>query len=854
MHPQLFFLKDMLSAPHFRDALNAIPAAVFVKDEESRIVLMNRGCEEQWGMSFDKICGTNGSHLFPRQQMDWFLAKDRELFRSGRQVECEEPYWSAKRKENRIGYTVKKPFFDSTGKPQYLVGITIDITERKNAETQLRMSDDKLRELFELAPIGIALNDFRGHFIEFNDAFLRICGYSADELRALDYWAVTPKEYAEQDALQLQSLAQRGCYGPYYKEIRHKDGTRIPVQLNGVRIYDADGRPYVWSIVEDISKQKRLEETMKLASLIYQSSSEGILVTDEHNAIVDVNPAFTRMTGYELAEIKGKNPNLMQSGMHGKEFYQQFWQAIHERGSWQGEMWDRHKDGQLMAKWVNVSAIRDADDRVFRYVAQFSDITEKKQRDELVWRQANYDHLTGLPNRRLFRDRLDQAVKKSNRTGLPLALMFIDLDHFKEINDTLGHDKGDLVLAEVAQRLRRCVRETDNLARLAGDEFTVIIPEYDSVTTVERIAERLIRELQAPYKLDTTWGHVSASIGISIYTSNADKPESLLQNADKAMYDAKAQGRNRYAFFVQDAPVQFMGRTGQERSEAKTTPAASADDVTADLIHKLIQQNKELAETCRLKTEFLAGFSHELRTPLNAIIGFTELLKDGVTGSLTNQQNEFVTQVFDSATHLLELINEILDLSKIEVGKMTLELDHVQINPLLQKCLSIFSQQAYKKSVTLTFEPVEGDDWMAVDIRKVRQIAFNLLSNAMKFVGERGNVHMALRKTSRKEVTVMAPDGMVTRLLDLPDSACDEFLEVRISDDGAGIHAVELVNLFRRFSQVSSPLVRQQEGTGLGLALVSELVALHGGTVAVASAQGKGSKFFAWLPWRRTKS
>ncbi|WP_292938590.1 PAS domain S-box protein [Noviherbaspirillum sp.] len=549
MLSQTLFSERRFLSQKIRDVVNAIPAAFFVKDRHSKIILMNQACEEQWGLAFDDVYGTDASQFFPPEQMQWFLEKDREVFAGGQQIDFEENFWNEKRKENRIGHTVKKPIYDSDGKPLYLVGITIDITECKQASERLRASDEKLRSLFELAPVGIALNDMQGRFIEFNDAFQRICDYPRDELRALDYWALTPREYGEHEALQLKSLAETGCYGPYEKEYIRRDGSRVPVRLNGVQVQGTDGQPCIWSIVENITEHRRIEESMKLASLIYQSSSEGIMVTDELNRIVDVNPAFTRITGYELAEIKGRNPRLMQSGMHSTEFYQQFWNAIHGRGSWQGEIWDRRKDGQLMAKWVNVSVIRSEDGKIYRYVAQFSDITEKKRMDELIWRQANFDQLTDLPNRRLFRDRLEQEIKKANRTGMPLALLFIDLDHFKEINDTLGHDKGDILLTEASQRIRRWVRETDTLARLGGDEFTVVIPDFGNTATIERIAQHIIQELNAPFSLGSEQGRISASIGITIYPADADTLEDLLKQADRAMYLAKMRGRNCYAYY-----------------------------------------------------------------------------------------------------------------------------------------------------------------------------------------------------------------------------------------------------------------------------------------------------------------
>lgn len=295
------------------------------------------------------------------------------------------------------------------------------------------------------------------------------------------------------------------------------------------------------------------EKSMKLATSIYQTNADAIVVTDENNLIVDVNPAFTRITGYTPGEVTGKNPKLMQSGHHDLKFYKEMWRALLEEGHWQGEIWDKRKDGQLYAKEANIIALRNKDGSPYRYIAQFSDITEKKQKDELIHWQANYDPLTNLPNRRLFHDRLGQAIKLAHRKNLPLALLFIDLDHFKEINDTLGHATGDALLMEATRRLSSCIREADTVARLGGDEFTVILPDIGNQSQSSRIAENIVEKLAQPFYFigDETPHHISASIGIALYPQDAHDLPGLLICADKAMYAAKGAGRNRYVFFTE---------------------------------------------------------------------------------------------------------------------------------------------------------------------------------------------------------------------------------------------------------------------------------------------------------------
>jgi diguanylate cyclase (GGDEF)-like protein/PAS domain S-box-containing protein len=293
------------------------------------------------------------------------------------------------------------------------------------------------------------------------------------------------------------------------------------------------------------------EASMKLAASIYQFNADAIVVTDENNLIVDVNPAFTRITGYALSEVIGKNPRLMQSGRHDISFYKEMWRAIQNEGHWQGEIWDKRRDGEIYAKAANIIALRHQDGSIYRYVAQFSDITERKQKDELIHWQANYDPLTNLPNRRLFQDRLGQAVKLAHRTALPLALLFVDLDYFKDINDTLGHANGDALLMEAARRISSCVREADTVARLGGDEFTVILPELDDITQTTRIAKNIVEKMAQPfYFVNHDAGyHISASIGLALYPQDASDLPGLLKCADKAMYAAKAAGRNRFIYY-----------------------------------------------------------------------------------------------------------------------------------------------------------------------------------------------------------------------------------------------------------------------------------------------------------------
>jgi diguanylate cyclase (GGDEF)-like protein/PAS domain S-box-containing protein len=357
----------------------------------------------------------------------------------------------------------------------------------------------------------------------------------------------------------------------------------------------------------DLEAEKlKTRESTRLAAAIYESSLEAVMVTDENNLILDINPAFTRITGYTLEEVAGQNPRILQSGRHDKEFYLEMWRTLESEGRWQGEIWDRRKDGELHVKWANISVIRNPDGSVYRHVAQFSDITEKKQKDALIQRQANYDFLTDLPNRRLFQDRFAQEIKWTNRTEAPLALLFLDLDRFKDVNDTLGHAKGDILLVEAARRISQCVRETDTVARLGGDEFIILLPKFSERLHLERIAQDIIHSLEKPFDLGGgDMAYITASIGITIYPDDAQDIESLLKHADQAMYAAKDEGRNRFSYFTESM---------QQEAEQKLALTNDLRQALANNeLHIYYQPILELASGRITKAEALLRWKHPTR-------------------------------------------------------------------------------------------------------------------------------------------------------------------------------------------------------------------------------------------------
>jgi diguanylate cyclase (GGDEF)-like protein/PAS domain S-box-containing protein len=292
------------------------------------------------------------------------------------------------------------------------------------------------------------------------------------------------------------------------------------------------------------------QRNLHLAEKVIESSLEGIMVTDDKSIIVSVNPAFTRLTGYSAEEVVGKTPAVLSSGRHDKSFYDVMWRRLRDYGHWQGEVWNRRKSGETYPELLTIAAITDRDGKLTHYAALFSDITELKESEERIRHLAYYDALTGLPNRRLLEDRLRVALAHAHRNRRQLAVLFIDLDRFKRINDTLGHEIGDRLLVAIAERLRDGVREDDTVARMGGDEFVALLSDIDNPDHAVQIARRLIEALKRPVQVDEHELVVTSSIGISIYPDDCDSAPALVKNADIAMYRAKDTGRNSFQLYA----------------------------------------------------------------------------------------------------------------------------------------------------------------------------------------------------------------------------------------------------------------------------------------------------------------
>lgn len=385
-----------------------------------------------------------------------------------------------------------------------------------------------------LGPVGVALREGTPRIL---NQFL---------IDSTAYWhsAATRFNHKSVGAFPLYRGAKVfGCLAVYSNEIEF-----FSSELIGLMSGLTDDITFALDNLDLEQEQRIAAIKLEQAATVFEHSKEGIMVTDPGNHIVSVNRSFTEITGYAQDEVVGKNPGFLASGRHDQDFYREMWESVVNTGSWQGEIWNRRKNNEIYPESITIICVKDAGGKVLNYLAIFGDITERKVAEERIQQLAHYDVLTGLPNRVLFNDRLEQAIIASQRNEEKLSLLFLDLDRFKQINDTLGHGVGDQLLQMVAQRLMHCVREQDTISRQGGDEFIAVLPDTD-IHGAEMVAEKILQILIQPYLIEGHDLRISASIGIAVYPHHASDAETLIKYADVAMYQAKEAGRNRYLRF-----------------------------------------------------------------------------------------------------------------------------------------------------------------------------------------------------------------------------------------------------------------------------------------------------------------
>lgn len=427
-----------------------------------------------------------------------------------------------------------------------------EVAERKKNEGRISESEARYRSVIETSQNAIIIMRAPDFIITFaNDQAAAMIGLQSEQLldhSLLDFIAEADRPLA------AERLARRARGEPVSAMIRlhfaRPDGSHVRTGDVHVARIDSGLTQSQWVVsVRDVTDQLANERALQISAAVMESAAEGIVVTDAENRIIQINPAFTAITGYRPQEVLGRDPSILGAGRQEPGFFHSMWEALEQDGHWAGELWNRRPDGKVYVVWLAISAIRgEGAESGGRHVATFIDITQRKEVEELLRHRAQSDPLTDLPNRTLFYDRLQVALTQARRYKEVFALLYVDLDHFKEVNDTLGHAAGDELLVETGHRLVQAVRQSDTVARMGGDEFAVILPKVGSHLEVEEVAQRVVTALARPFHLGAGDASISASVGVAIYPAHGDDPDSLRASADAALYAVKQAGRNAYRF------------------------------------------------------------------------------------------------------------------------------------------------------------------------------------------------------------------------------------------------------------------------------------------------------------------
>ena len=369
------------------------------------------------------------------------------------------------------------------------------------------------------------------------------------EANADGSWHLTAYQKSEHYPLvSLISLDRDEILAPWrIRAYRHGAGAVASILLIFMLTFTLDRRLKRLACANEMLVAHKLE--LELAAHVFEQSQQSIVIADRNGTILRVNRYFTELTGYLPEEAIGNTPRVLKSQRHDKEFYDELWRSLLEEGSWRGEIWNRKKNGDGFAALLSISSVKDAGGAIIYFIGVIEDITEQKLSSERIYHLAHFDVLTNLPNRRLFNDRLVLSMKQAERYGSRFAVLFLDLDNFKRINDSFGHHVGDLLLQAVAQRILDSLRKVDAVARFGGDEFAVMLDDVSDPSDIARVARKIIKAVSAPVDLEGVEVQMGTSIGVSIYPADGDSIETLFKNADSAMYRAKALGKNQCQFF-----------------------------------------------------------------------------------------------------------------------------------------------------------------------------------------------------------------------------------------------------------------------------------------------------------------
>jgi len=551
----------------YEQVLNTISDAIIVANLEGLILFSNRAMQELTGLNKEQLITKSLNDLALPQELP-LLKKRHSLLLSNKRT---EPFIL---KILSVDKTIKTVLIkdyvitDQEGNVRVWSFIS-DITSEQSILSALSLSEKKYEATFQYANIGIAHVDLEGKFLKVNFRFSDILGFSNEELLGHNYREITYVDDLE-EGIKLNKNLLDGkiekytCHKRYYKKDRDDV---IWAQTSVSLVRDENNVPlYYIKIIEDVTELKNMLLLNEQTRIVFETVQESIIITNPDTTIIRVNPAFEMITGFKSEEVIGKRASILKSGKYSNDFYHEILHSLQTTGYWSGEIINRTKDGELYPAFLNISPVRDENRNITQYIGVMTDISLLKQSQDKIQFLANHDTLTQLPNRSLLQDRLLSSIEKSRRRKAYFAVLFIDLDRFKIINDGLGHHIGDMLLIEVAARIQKVVREEDTVARIGGDEFVVLLGDLESPIYAGRVAQNLINSLARPIYTENHTLQIGASIGISIYPSDGNTPNELLRTADVAMYEAKKSGRNTFRFTSEELSTDAFEKATMEHA------------------------------------------------------------------------------------------------------------------------------------------------------------------------------------------------------------------------------------------------------------------------------------------------
>ncbi len=586
--------------------------------------------------------------------------------------------------------------------------VLLDHTERLVAERDMRKNREILLAIMNNSTSIIALKDLAGRYEFVNREFEKFFGLKSEEvLGKTDAQVLSRKTADDFRAKELDVVRLRTSL-EFEDHLMFSNGQERFLHSIRFPLLTEDGVVYsICTQSTDVTEHKRAEDQLRLAARVFDRSGEGIIVTDAHQKILTVNNAFTQVTGYESEEAIGQTPRLLSSGKQDGLFYKSMWTHIETHGWWQGEVWNKRKNDEIYPEWLTINAVNDPEGNVINYVGIFSDISVVKESQRKVEFLATHDELTGLPNRALFLDRLRQAIAHAERGVDTFAVLFIDLDNFKVINDSMGHAAGDDLLKEIAARLRDCVRGSDTVARFGGDEFALLIEEA-TVAEAEMTAQRIADAMLRPHPIGRQNVYPGASIGICLYPNDGLDPETLLKNADSAMYQAKDGGKRSHHFFTDE-----LKRIADERLKLETELRGA---IERNELFLMYQPQFDISSRRLVGVEALARWQH----PTEGLILPSKFITLAEKSGIIDRLGEWIAAT--ACKQMAEWVATGVPIPRVSINVSPYQFRRSNVPALMLRLLSQYNLNPHHVMLELT------ESALAEDIEQAQQMLQELKS------------------------------------------------------------------------------------------------------------------------------